>query len=428
MLLGLLLGTLLLGIGIAIDTGQIYIARRAAQTAADAAAWGGAVQLFAGGSAASAVTAATTDATRNGYSSGVTAVSPPTTGNAIGDPFFIEVTITQSVTPIFFSGARSFTVRAVAGVTRTGSGETLHILDSSATANTLDLGSSGTARINALIATGSPTSSGIQVNTSGAVNAVRIGGTGGITAQHTRVVANPGMTAATAGKISPAAVVGASSVADPFYTSASVNLPGPPVGSLPVFAAVDVSSGSTTINPGIYNGGIRVTGTATVTMNPGVYILRGNYGACGSVLGCGFTVAGTTATVQMATATSGVLIYNTFTSYPAAYDGTNCGLVSFSSSAGNATLRAQAVGSYAGIVIYQDRNCSVLLDVIFASTGGRSVTGTIYAPTARLNVSGSNLTMSGQWVVRRYVAASTVVNLTFDSNKVAGGRAPALTE
>ena len=77
------LGGLLLGIGLALDTGQLFVARRAAQTAADAGAWAGAAVLYAGGSAALARTAATDDATRNGYTSGtyisVTAASPPTT-------------------------------------------------------------------------------------------------------------------------------------------------------------------------------------------------------------------------------------------------------------------------------------------------------------------------------------------------------------
>ena len=36
------LGGLLLGIGLALDTGQLFVARRAAQTAADAGAWAGA--------------------------------------------------------------------------------------------------------------------------------------------------------------------------------------------------------------------------------------------------------------------------------------------------------------------------------------------------------------------------------------------------
>jgi len=44
------LGGLLLGIGLALDTGQLFVARRAAQTAADAGAWAGAAILYAGGS------------------------------------------------------------------------------------------------------------------------------------------------------------------------------------------------------------------------------------------------------------------------------------------------------------------------------------------------------------------------------------------
>jgi uncharacterized membrane protein len=39
------LGGLLLGVGLALDTGQLFVARRAAQTAADAGAWAGAAVL-----------------------------------------------------------------------------------------------------------------------------------------------------------------------------------------------------------------------------------------------------------------------------------------------------------------------------------------------------------------------------------------------
>ena len=53
-LIAFALGGLLLGVGLALDTGQLFIARRAAQTAADAGAWAGAAVLYAGGSAAQA--------------------------------------------------------------------------------------------------------------------------------------------------------------------------------------------------------------------------------------------------------------------------------------------------------------------------------------------------------------------------------------
>ena len=80
-LIAVALGGLLLGIGLALDTGQLFVSRRAAQTAADAGAWAGAAVLYAGGSAAQARTAATDDATRNGYTDGgyvtVTTASPP---------------------------------------------------------------------------------------------------------------------------------------------------------------------------------------------------------------------------------------------------------------------------------------------------------------------------------------------------------------
>jgi uncharacterized membrane protein len=110
-LIAAVLAVLLLAVGLAIDAGQLYVNRRAAQTAADSAAWAGAVVLFNGGNASQATSAANADAAKNGYSSGITVNSPPLSGGATCDPFFVEVLISQSVTPTFFTGARTLSVR-----------------------------------------------------------------------------------------------------------------------------------------------------------------------------------------------------------------------------------------------------------------------------------------------------------------------------
>src|SRR6185295_9240776 len=83
--------------------------------------------------------AAATDATRNGYTDGgfitVTTASPPTSGTYLNDPGYIEVTITEQVLTRFLFGATAgrtaITVRAVAGLARSGTGEAVVVTRSS---------------------------------------------------------------------------------------------------------------------------------------------------------------------------------------------------------------------------------------------------------------------------------------------------------
>src|SRR5207237_2500163 len=69
-LFAIMMLALLFAVGLAIDAGQLYSAKRAQQEAADAAAFAGAVVLYRQGTVAQAVAAARTDALTNGYSSG----------------------------------------------------------------------------------------------------------------------------------------------------------------------------------------------------------------------------------------------------------------------------------------------------------------------------------------------------------------------
>ena len=257
------LATLILGVGIAVDSGTLYVARRSAQIAADAAAWAGAVVLYSGGSAAAAESAAILDASRNGYTIGAADVEvPPTSGPVAGDASFVEVRISQQVETAFFrgpaGGLSSVSVRAVAGVTRSGSGEAVLVMRSTNTSDTLNLLNDARLAV---------TGGGIHVNStnSGSINIA----SGTIAAPYTRTRGNvaPG----DAGKVTPAATVSYPTlVADPF-----AGLPGPSTGGLPAFGAQDINNATVTLNPGVYSGGIQIRGTSVVTLNPGTYILLG---------------------------------------------------------------------------------------------------------------------------------------------------------
>jgi Flp pilus assembly protein TadG len=429
-LIALAMSVILLGVGVAIDTGQLYAGRRSVQNAADSAAWAGAVVIQTAGSAngftaatrTAAEAAAVADALRNGYT--ITAAdvnAPPTSGTFREDPGFVEVIMATNVATTFFPGPRQVTVRAVAGATRSGSGNAVHILVGGNTASSLDL--TGAGRLDVV-------GGDIRVNSTASAS-IRIA-SGGITTGTwaTRVAGSPGTSAGDAGQVVPAVTPSQAAVADPLLT-----LPGPSTtalwgaayGATPAVlteqGAADRNNSNVALNPGIYTGGIRIQGTSNVTMNPGIYIIRGGSGATTY----GFTVQNS-AQVNMASATAGVVIFNTYSTYPASPGTTSCDLVDIDTT-GSVTLRPATAGSYAGIVIYQDRQCTTSDPVRIAGTGARNISGTIYVPSAELRVAElATVSWNAQFIARDYEGSATDVNLTFAPATSAGSRVPALVE
>lgn len=410
-LIAIVMAALTMGVGLAADTGELYVARRGAQTAADSAAWAGAVVLLSGGTQAAAASAAAADATRNGYTAGsgttVTIAAPPVSGTYAGDRSFVEVTIVKQVTTRFFPGPRPVTARAVAGATRSGTGYAILVTHAN-TADALTVGS-GTLTV---------TGSGIQVNST-STSAINIG-SGSIGSPYTNV--RGGVAAGDTGKISPAATTGAPVVPDPFLT-----LPGPDTTGMVTRSNVPLQlpNGSVvTLEPGIYYGGIQINGnTSIVTLNPGIYVLRGGPGA----VDYGFTV-NNSAQVRMAGPTGGVLLFNTYSNYPGAPGGSpDCGAVDLNSG-GQITLRPQTVGTYAGATIYQDRACTTTMQ--FRGGGNWTLNGTVYLPSATFSLGGTSGVAQNIQVVAQRVAITGAASITmaYTNTNVAGGRVPALVE
>ena len=407
-LIAIVMAGLTLGVGLAADTGELYVARRAAQTAADSAAWAGAVVLLGGGTQAAAAAAATADATRNGLTAGpgttITVSAPPSSGTYAGDGSFVEVNIVRQVTTRFFPGPRPVSVRSVGGATRSGAGHAI-LATHASSADALTVGS-GTLAV---------TGSGIQVNST-STSAINIG-SGNIASTYTNVRGN--VAAGDAGKISPTATTGAAVVADPF-----LNLPGPTTTGMPVRATDGLNiSASVTLDPGLYIGGINVRLNPTVvTLNPGIYVVRP-----GPTNNFGFTVSNN-AQVRMAAATGGVLIFATHTSYPGAAGGSpTCATVDLNSG-GLIVLRPQTVGSYAGMTIYLDRSCTTTVQ--FRGGGNWTLNGTVYLPSATFSLGGTSGVAQNIQIVAQRVALSGTSSLTiaYTNTNVSGGRVPALVE
>lgn len=403
--IALSIAALLLGIGFALDTGQLFVARRGMQTAADAAAWAGASVLFAGGNATAARSAAVLDASRNGYAADadttITTASPPTTGVAAGDAGSVEVTVTQLVSTTFLrgtSGGRtSVSVRSVAGIARSGDGDAVVVLNTSSP-SVLTLGSG--ARLTVV--------GGGSVTNSSSNTAVSIAAGGQLTGTYHRVTGN--VLAPNIGRMSPAPTVGAAATIDPFAT-----LSGPSTTGLALFSGQTIASGTVTLNPGVYSGLVTVGNNGVANLNAGVYVFQAGFRTTNN----GAIVPGTA---------GGVLIYNTYSNYPAAPGGSpTCGSISFAST-GQLTLAASKSGSYAGMVLFQDRNCATNAAVtVRAAT---SFGGSAYLPAALFTITlAADSTMSSQIVAKTLtVTGNFALTLNFAPGSVTGRRVPSLLE
>ncbi len=403
-LIALAIAALMLGIGLALDTGQLFVARRAMQTASDAAAWAGATVLYSGGNASQARSAATTDANRNGYSADadttIVTASPPTSGVAVGDPGYIEVTITRLVGTTFLPGASggrtSITVRSVAGVARSGEGEAILVLHATV-GSALSLVSNADLTI----------AGGGSTTNSASNSAVNVPAGSLLTGTYHRV--HGSVSGGSAGRMSPAPTVGVPVTADPFASMA-----GPPTSGIPTFGGQSITS-TVTLSPGLYSGLVTVGSGGTARLSSGVYIFR-----------AGFTTTGTGSVVLAST--GGVLLYNTYSNYPLAPGGSpSCGNISWAGS-GAVTLAAQKTGSYAGMVVFQDRNCTNNAAMTVRST--TTFGGTVYTPAALLTITlATDATMSSQIVANRLtVTGNHLLTLNFTPRSITGTRVPALIE
>src|SRR5262249_14742663 len=151
--------------------------------------------------------------------------------------------------------------------------------------------------------------------------------------------------------------------------------------------SVNLSTGSLTINPGIYSQ-IKVSGTGKLTLNPGLYVIAGGglrVTDLGSVNG------------------SGVTIYNTGSNFPST--GGTPGAITLANDA-KVQLTAPATGTYAGIAVFQSRDNEMVIGLhsnAVLNLGG----GILYAPSAMLKETGDAQLLNGSYVVNELVLTGT---------------------
>jgi hypothetical protein len=146
-----------------------------------------------------------------------------------------------------------------------------------------------------------------------------------------------------------------------------VGLPLPPAPAVVSTSALHISSGSVTLSPGTYVGGIVIDGTASVTLLPGVYYMQGG----------SFTVSSKGSVTDNG---AGVLLVNAPAKSSDVISITSQGSLSLTASSG----LTSAYAAYNHIVIFQDPASANTLSV--TGKGSLTVSGTVYAPAALLKI------------------------------------------
>jgi phosphodiesterase/alkaline phosphatase D-like protein len=158
-------------------------------------------------------------------------------------------------------------------------------------------------------------------------------------------------------------------VADPL-----ANLSAPPIPSTVQSTSTLFISSSETLQPGLYIGGINISGQAKVTLAPGLYYLEGG----------GFTVSGQASVTDNG---QGVIIYN---APVLPTDGINFSTKGSVDLSGMTAAQLASLGlsdqHYVGLAIFQESSSAA--PILLSGSGDVKITGTIYAASASVSVTG----------------------------------------
>jgi hypothetical protein len=348
---------------LALDGALLHHDRRAAQAAADSAALAAASNMFlnyrtnggkdpAGAGNNEALAAAAANGFNNdGVNNKVTVNIPPLTGNFVGQAGYVEVLVEQFEQRAFsaYWGSDRITVRARAVARGTWLPANLGIL-------VLDPASSGSLSSNG--GSNVTTNAKVIVDSNSASATVVTGG-GILAAPEFDITGVPGWSTSGGGAINGTVLSGQVPTPDPL-----AYLPEPDPSTMTVQAKKTVkltNQGSLSLQPGVYQGGINVTG-GSLTLAPGIYYMDGG--------GFGFSGTGSLNA-------PGVMIVNAPQS--------NSDTISITGT-GTINLSPPTSGLYQGISLWQTRTSTNTITV--SGGGAGSVTGTFYAQHGTLKTSG----------------------------------------
>ncbi|HEY8504561.1 MAG TPA: pilus assembly protein TadG-related protein, partial [Gemmataceae bacterium] len=288
--------TAVLGVvAVSLDGGTLLTQRRQAQLTADAAALSAASDLYynywvesgwdtSGTAKAAALkVAADNGYTNDGVESVVNVYIPPISGDYIGRPGYVEVVVQynqrRSFSNIFARGAIPVQARAVAVGAPIAGDVGILVLDPASKGALVAGGGGNTIVDGTPVVNNSAHPEGSIANGGGYLQALEFDLTGGYT------------------------TTGGGQFVGPIYTNRRpmedplLYLPEPDRNTLPVQSTkkIQYTSGETTLSPGVYKGGISVSGTGSLILEPGIYVMDGG----------GFSFSG-----QGNLRGEGVMIYN----------------------------------------------------------------------------------------------------------------------
>jgi len=400
--------TLLMAIlAISLDGGSLLAERRHAQATADAAALAAASDLYEkywtnsgldlnGTAVASALrTAADNGYSNDGSVSRVTVHVPPQTGRYAGLRGYAEVIVEynqgRAFSNIFGRNPLRVRARAVALGAPIAADVGILVLDPSVKSALNSQGSGGT-NVN-----GTP----VVVNSSHTEAAIA-GGGGALQADEFLI--RGGYTTTGGGSFVGPIRTGRPGMEDPL---ADIPPPDPTTMVIQSRKKVQFTSGTQTLSPGVYKGGISVSGTGSLILEPGIYYMDGG----------GFSFSG-----QGSLVGHGVMIYNAPGNGQA--DGISV------TGQGSMILSPPTDGIYHGLTFFQDRTSNVQGNV--EGTGGTTdITGTFYFSGAHLKVSGNGgvVNLGSQYISNTlYLGGNGTINIQWSPDKVARKRSIYLVE
>jgi hypothetical protein len=399
--------TVLLGfLALAIDVGLLFRAKRNMQIAADAAAVAGALDYKFNANVTTAKAAGKAAATANGVTDGtngavVTINPPPLNGPYTGTTGFVEAIISQPSTTVFMSMFHHSSVKIAARAV-VGSGNTAGCVWTLARSGT-DISLTGSGALSAPLCN--------IYDDSSSSNALTLTGSGSITGKGIGIAGGYSVTGS--GGLHPTPTTGIAPAADPL---AGISPPTIPTGTCssncnPSFTG----SSNNSIGPGTYNS-ISNTGSGTLTLTPGNYIINGNLtttGSGGLILGAGnYTITGNFAPTGSGAVTlgAGQYIVEGNLSLTGSGNLTAKGVTFYTkgtttvTGSGGMDLEAPTSGDYNGVLFYQDRSDSHAVSITGSS--GNTIKGIFYAADATLNLTGSgSVTIAADFI-------SDAMNLT----------------
>lgn len=374
--------TLLACVSLSVDGGMLQDKRRHVQAAADAAAMAAAGDLYynwsvekgsdAGGTARAL---AFETAKRNGFEHGVDGTEvvvsiPPATGPFTGQKGYVEVVIkfdhARYFSKVFGNQAVPIRARAVGRGRKATTKQAILVLDPD-DKDALGIGGGGVVSVE---------NSSIQVNSTHPEATIANGGGTMYSEIDTSITGGyvtPGGGSITGGPV----ITGTDPIPDPL---AYLTPPDPSTMVVRSTKKLTHSSANTiTLKPGVYYGGIQITGKGDVVLEPGIYYMYGG----------GFSFSG-----QGSLVGHEVMIYNKplSTSDNITISGTNAVKVE---------LSPPSSGPYQGFLFWQERGTDVPIDV--TGNGNLTLTGTFYATGAELKVTGNGAAdlIGSQYIVDR---------------------------